>query len=415
MNQRVSGLVKRVKTYQWDDGDHRWLWLLAVNSLVYMASATYTPYLSLYYREQGITSMEIGVLMAVGPVASICIQPLWGVFSDFTGKRKMTLGIVILGTAAVLLGYRLGGGFGFFLMLAILLSSFSTSIIPLSDALTLEYTNRHSIHYSRIRIGGTVGYSLVVLAVGGILKEDPSMAFVFGAVGYVLLFLFALKIPVEGASVRRKPKPGKEEKPKTKGRIFYDNSWIFVLICSFVIQVGMSFNSNFMGVYIGEMGYDQQLIGVANFVSAASEIPILIGAGWIMKRFSAMQILLFSCLMMGVRMVLLTGESVGFVVASQLLQSVTYMTTYYSCVLFISKNTYPDKRSQGQSLLAMVQSGFASVVGSMLGGAVMERFGSRVSYWLMAGFVVGMTLAVLAAYRVYRHRQMPQAENVQIG
>ena len=96
MNQRVSGLVKRVKTYQWDDGDHRWLWLLAVNSLVYMASATYTPYLSLYYREQGITSMEIGVLMAVGPVASICIQPLWGVFSDFTGKRKMTLGIVIL-------------------------------------------------------------------------------------------------------------------------------------------------------------------------------------------------------------------------------------------------------------------------------------------------------------------------------
>lgn len=415
MNQRVSGLVKRVKTYQWDDGDHRWLWLLAVNSLVYMASATYTPYLSLYYREQGITSMEIGVLMAVGPVVSICIQPLWGVFSDFTGKRKMTLGIVILGTAAVLLGYRLGGGFGFFLMLAILLSSFSTSIIPLSDALTLEYANRHSIHYSRIRIGGTVGYSLVVLAVGGILKEDPSMAFVFGAVGYVLLFLFALKIPVEGASVRRKAKPGKEEKPKTKGRIFYDNSWIFVLICSFVIQVGMSFNSNFMGVYIGEMGYDQQLIGVANFVSAASEIPILIGAGWIMKRFSAMQILLFSCLMMGVRMVLLTGESVGFVVASQLLQSVTYMTTYYSCVLFISKNTYPDKRSQGQSLLAMVQSGFASVVGSMLGGAVMERFGSRVSYWLMAGFVVGMTLAVLAAYRVYRHRQTPQAGNVQIG
>ena len=150
-------------------------------------------------------------------------------------------------------------------------------------------------------------------------------------------------------------------------------------------------------------------MGVANFISAASEIPILLAAGWIMKRFSAIQILLFSCVMMAVRMVLLTGESVGFVVASQLLQSVTYMTTYYSCVMFISRNTYPDKRSQGQSLLAMVQGGFGSVAGSLLGGAVIDQLGIRVSYWAMSAFVLVMTAASAAGYLIFKKRTSQKA------
>lgn len=406
MSIKLGNIGRRIRTYQWDDGDHRWLWLLAVNSMIYMASAAYSPYLSLYYKEQGITSVEIGTLLSVGPIVSICIQPLWGVFSDLTGRRKLTLGIVVLGTAAVLVGYRLGSGFGFFFLLSILLSAFSTSIVPLSDALTLEYANRHSINYARIRIGGTVGYSIVVLAVGGFLKKDPSMAFLLGGAGYVLLFGLVLKIPVEGVAPGKKKLQGPETSSKKRmGPIFLDRSFVFVLLCSFVMQVGLSFSGNFMGVYIGEMGYDQQLIGVANFVSAASEIPILLASGWIMKRFSAMQILLFSCVMMAVRMVLLTGESAGFVILSQLLQSVTYMTTYYSCVMFISRNTYPDKRSQGQSLLAMVQSGFGSVTGSLLGGVVIDQIGTRGSYWTMAAFVLLMTAGAAAGYGFSRRKK----------
>ncbi len=411
LSGKLGNIGRRIRTYEWDDGDHRWLWLLAVNSMIYMASAAYSPYLSLYYKQQGISSLEIGTLLSIGPVVSICIQPLWGIFSDLTGRRKLTLGIVVLGTAAVLVGYRLGTGFGFFFLLSILLSTFSTSIVPLSDALTLEYANRHSINYARIRIGGTIGYSIVVLAVGGFLKADPSMAFLFGAVGYLLLFFLVLKIPVEGVRSRSKKERQTDgaSHDKKPGHIFVDHSFIFILLCSFVIQVGMSFNGNFMGVYIGEMGYDQQLVGVANFISAASEIPILLAAGWIMKRFSAIQILLFSCVMMAVRMVLLTGESVGFVVASQLLQSVTYMTTYYSCVMFISRNTYPDKRSQGQSLLAMVQGGFGSVAGSLLGGAVIDQLGIRVSYWAMSAFVLVMTAASAAGYLIFKKRTSQKA------
>ncbi len=127
--------------------------------------------------------------------------------------------------------------------------------------------------------------------------------------------LLVLKIPVEGATPRNRKAQKSQEKGQGKklGHIFIDHSFIFVLLCSFVMQIGMSFNGNFMGVYIGEMGYDQQLVGVANFISAASEIPILLAAGWIMKRFSAIQILLFSCVMMAVRMVLqvLRGGSLG--------------------------------------------------------------------------------------------------------
>ena len=31
---KMGNLMRRVRTYQWDDGDHRWLWLLAVPGFI---------------------------------------------------------------------------------------------------------------------------------------------------------------------------------------------------------------------------------------------------------------------------------------------------------------------------------------------------------------------------------------------
>ena len=79
--------------------------------------------------------------------------------------------------------------------------------------------------------------------------------------------------------------------------------------------------------------------------------------------------------MMATRLLLAGSGVLPLMLASQLLQSVTYMTTYYSCVVFISENVQEGKISQGQSRLAMVQAGIGAVVGSILGGCMTERLG----------------------------------------
>ena len=405
MHNFLYRMRRRARGFQWDDGDNRWMWFLAVNSMLYISSAAYTPYLTMYYAEKGMTSFEIGILAAIGPIISICVQPLWAIFSDRTGRRKLTLSIVIAGTGLAVLCYRLGDSFLFFFLISMLVYSFSTSICPLSDALTLEYANEKHINFARIRIGGTLGYAVMALVIGGFLKQDPSISFLVAAGCYGVMFLVSLKVPIAGTSVKREKRKRQKGEKREKSRIFYDNTYVFVLIACFVMTIGLSFNTNFMSVYLGELGYDQNMVGIANAVSALSEVPILLLAGKLMQKFTPVQILCASCFFMALRLVLMTGETTFFIIASQLLQSVTYMTMYYSCVMFMSQNTYPDRRSQGQSIFTMVQAGFGSILGSLVGGSVAEMLDLQTAYRVMALFLCVIGLVVVAAYRIYTKKQ----------
>lgn len=147
------------------------------------------------------------------------------------------------------------------------------------------------------------------------------------------------------------------------------------------------------------------MVGIANAGSALSEVPILLLAGKLMQKFTPVQILCASCFFMALRLVLMTGETTFFIIASQLLQSVTYMTMYYSCVMFMSQNTYPDRRSQGQSIFTMVQAGFGSILGSLVGGSVAEMLDLQTAYRVMALFLCVIGLVVVAAYRIYTKKQ----------
>ena len=71
--------------------------LLLINSFLYISVALYSPFLSAYYRQNGITSSQIGILMTVAPLASVIIQPFWAKRSDESGKAKKYVCAIILG------------------------------------------------------------------------------------------------------------------------------------------------------------------------------------------------------------------------------------------------------------------------------------------------------------------------------
>ena len=43
MRYFFTRMKRRMQGFQWDDGDHRWIWFLAVNSMLYISAAAYTP------------------------------------------------------------------------------------------------------------------------------------------------------------------------------------------------------------------------------------------------------------------------------------------------------------------------------------------------------------------------------------
>jgi MFS transporter, PPP family, 3-phenylpropionic acid transporter len=375
---------------------------LLVNASIYIAFSFLNPFLGAYYARAGLDTVQIGLLSTVGTILSICVVPLWGLFSDRSGRRKTVFLTAVLGTAGAVLLYLAGTGFPVFLLASVATVCFSSPLIPLSDAILIEHARRTHLRFSTIRLGGTIGYSVSVLAAGFYLRQHPSAIFPLASLGFLGVFLIAGFLPSERPTLQNENPAGPTGVPVPVESADDRVGLRLVIAFAFVAQLGLSVYGSFFGVYLSRLGYGNQIIGIASTISALSEIPALLLLDRLLRRFGALRILAFSGFMVALRLVVLTGEGLPFVVVAQLLQSVTYMTLYYSAAMYMGAHAPKARKSFGQSRLAMT-SGVASITGSLVGGTVIRAIGIRGGYLATAATVaalsVGMALVLRRARR----------------
>lgn len=389
-----------------------------------MVAGAYSPFLSSYFTSVGLSATETGVLLTVMPLAVIFVQPFWARLSDKTGKRKLVLCLLIVASGVAALLYYLGSKYSVVLFATIVFALFFSALLPLNDALVIEGCAQQGVEFARVRMGGTTGYAFVVFVVGMFLDEYPEMQFIMVSLLCLVFLAAVINLPVlsgrasdklhaeasEAVSSREPAASSTMSTPSASQHgvlgIFQTREILFVLAFAFVSQMGLGFSGSFLGRYVVELGHGQGLVGVLSAVSALSELPILLFADAIVRRFGEMRLLIASCFFMVVRIVLIGTGVVPAMVAGQLMQSITYMTVYYSCTRYVAQNVLPGRQSQGQSVLVMVQSGIAMLVANLVGGTMGDALGMRASFFASAAMTLAGTLVVLAAYRSHRLRAL---------
>lgn len=385
---RVRGMQAKEKGSQ---KDHSMILLLA-NTLMWSVMGAYMPFIHSFYSVRGLSTLEIGALTAITPVLAILIQPFWAYLSDFTGRRKVVLISIVLASGLVIQGYRFCHVFFLFVAETLMFGTFSTSVLPLSDALVSNHANKSKLGFARIRMGGTIGFAIMALILGNVVKSDVSLIFPIAGLGYLLLALCYLGLP--------KDAPQKTLRARSKGRVFKDDKVFFVFFLAFLVQFGTSV-SGFYGVYVLELGYNQSIMGLSSCISALSELPILFFADKILRRFKINHLMVFAVLMNALRMLLVASGILPLMIGAQVLQSGSYMIPYYCCIVFINENVIDGKISQGQSRLAMVQQGVATVSGSLLGGAISGQIGLKSTF-----MVVAAVLACVSVISIFIGKRM---------
>lgn len=384
--------------------------LVMINAFVYISSSVYGPFLGPFYSSRGISPIQIGILLTIGSVASILIQPLWAMLSDRTGRRKSILSLVVLGSGFTMFSYYLGNTFTTFFIATVLVSVFTTSIVPLSDAIIIRVAGKINFEFAIIRMGGTIGFAIFVVLAGSLLKLKPNSLFSMGFIGYMLLLIFVLQLPAEN-KIPIKDNRGSEFQRHHGGRInalwniFETNMVFFILAFALLSQIGLSFYWSFLGVYVVDLGYGQDTVGWLNCASALSELPALIFINRLIKKFGSMKILFVSCIILSLRIFLVTRGSLPFILLAQILQGISYMTVYFSCAVYINDHVKPGKQSQGQSTLAIMQMGVGSVIGNVAGGYLVDALGIEKAYTLMSVVILITTLMIITIQAIYRRNE----------
>ena len=169
--------------------------LVATNVLYWVCAGAYSPFLSAYYARLGLDASQTGLLLAVTPLCAICVQPLWSLLADRLGKKRTVTVLLCLFAALSGLFYYLASGFVGVLLVTLLFSVFFSALLPLCDSIVIGLAAERSYDFSLIRMGGTIGYAVVVFLLGKLLDVAPQVQFLMVAVALIVFAGQLVRLP----------------------------------------------------------------------------------------------------------------------------------------------------------------------------------------------------------------------------
>ncbi len=326
-------------------------------------------------------------------------QYFWGYICDRNQTVKKVFIVCLLGLAAVVVPYQFYtspvaviaamGVIGF-------LWNPASSII---DSWILESSSDLARNYGFMRAWGSIGFALLA-SVFGTAIEKFGWGLMFSSFGILALVTVGMATTIEDS---HKPVDNKPRQKANPVELFKNLDYLLLMVVSLLIFIPANTVTTFLPVMLKGLGGTATHQGLALFAVAISEFPILVLARRFVSRLNAQLLLLIAGTFYFLRIVLmLLAQSPTAIILIGLLQSVTF-GIYLPTVRHYVNQIAPDGlKTTAQTAITAVFFGAASIVASLAGGMVMDRYGLGV---LLTACVAISALAVLMlAVMVLRSR-----------
>ena len=178
----------------------------------------FDPFLILFFREMGLSFLQIGVLYAIREIATNVLELPTGVLADSFGRRKAMMTSFAAYVASFLLFYFVPEYWAYALAM-ILFAMGETFRSGTHKAMILEYLrikgweDQKIAYYGQTRAASQLGSALAALIAGALVFYSGSfrIAFLASTIPYVLGFILFATYPsvLDGARVQRQGSLGK--------------------------------------------------------------------------------------------------------------------------------------------------------------------------------------------------------------
>ncbi|MBN1207551.1 MAG: MFS transporter [Myxococcaceae bacterium] len=349
--------------------------------LLYFATVGITqPFLPAYLRSLELSTTEVGLLLALFPLASLLAPPLWGHLADRTGRLSGVLTALVACAAlcfAPLL--RVDG----FLALAVTLGAyacFASSIIPMLDSLALNHVAQKGGSFAYLRLFGSLGFILSTTTFGLLVRQvDRSTVLV----ALTLLVMLA----AWGVTLRSRTPPGPPPHPLAGLQLLRDNKdlrWLMAATC--LHWMACTPYNGMLAIHVLALGLPPSVVGLAAGVGVVAEVAALLLYPRLAERIAPRHLLCLAFALSGLRwggMALVTSPIP--LVALSLLHSMTFGVFYVASVAFVARRVPQHLRASGQGLFTAITFGFGGLVGFAASGAAYALLGGGHALFAVAG------------------------------
>ncbi len=356
----------------------------------YLAGAAYHNYAPLFFSQKGFAPGQISLLIGIGPLVAIVLQPLWGMLSDRSAYKNTVHRILLLGAACAVPLLLPAQGLLAALGAVALLSCFSTSATPMGETIVLEHLESQGKNFGPLRVWGTASFA-VGAQLMGVLVGDAPARFVWLCAGWFLCAAAAsLLLPRVAGHQHAKRKTS--WKPLLNRKTLLT---LLALVAAMQLTQGLYF-SFFALHFTGDLGGSKVLFGAAGLIAAASEIPFLLLGDRLLARFGVRKLVVCAAAMMALRWALLGMlRDPNWVLVSQVLGGFGLIVPTFCVVKHIQQTVPAALKASGQMLAAVITFGIGRGLVGPLGWGLSRLFGSIAPiFWAMAGICAAAALGI---------------------
>lgn len=258
------------------------------------------PFSTLYMYTQGITDVQIGLILSIAMVFQVLFSFFGGILSDKLGRKFTTMMGDFFGWSLACLVWAVSNNFWLFLAAA-LLNCFEQINQTAWYCLLIEDANPKDLVgiYTWVNIGGLVAIFFAPLS--GLFVSSYTIV----PVVRVLYFLFALTMLTKTLITFRfchETKQGKIRKEETKGvsilhmlgeyrqlipKLLKDKGVLKAVAVSAILYITNMVSTNFFGLYVTQrLGLSENFLALFPILNAAVMLIFMVG---IQHRMNAMK------------------------------------------------------------------------------------------------------------------------------
>ena len=350
---------------------------ILLNFFFQVTVAVVAPYTQIVFRNKGYSHSLVGVIIAVGEIASIVVPIFMCMLSDRTRKTRALAMLMMIGSVSFLIPTALSGSLALSFVLYFLASSCYWSMNPMLDGYQNRLLNGNASAYGVARSAGTMGYVVALLLFGltGFPDETNNRS-----ICLCLLIAASVFLAVMLRSPRDIPRSNEEDKQEKRSFSFswFSGKYYLMMLIVALSRIAHAVPDKLLASYMTEnLGFgDSFTFFIA--LGALSEFVMMILGGRLLQKGRATPYLfvLLASVGLAVRLAIYyLFPNVWAFTFAQLFHSLTFGTLHIGMAKFIAQNVEKEHYSLAMSLYWAIATNLPALLGTLGGGFVIDYLG----------------------------------------
>ena len=367
-------------------------------ALLFGASGVSLPFASLWFRAQGLTGAQIGVILAAPMLARVFTGPLLAVWADGFRLRRTAIGLLGVLMAAGYGGTLLTQSPSLWALLWFLGATAAAALIPLTDVLTLRLAARAGFSFSLPRGCGSLAFVVANLAMGAVLLTAPPDVIIWWIAGCGLavalagvLLLPSVPVDENGTGV------GRWDRFRGLADLLTRRRFMLTILAVGLIQATHAFQYGFSALLWRGQGISEAVVGQLWAFGVVVEIALM----WLIEPWRRRRgVSPWTMLALGSGAAVLRWTLMAFAPPLwalwplQALHALTFAATFLAGVQIVEGLARPDLQTAAQTLSSALSAGLLIGLATLASGVLYDRVGAG-GYLAMAGMALaGLGLVV---------------------